>query len=107
MQNLIEAATHHATTVGMQIDTSKTKVTSALIPGAKRQTVLLDDESMEDVEKVRYLGSMVIGNGQGIEEVRSRANLARSAFPCLQYRLCSRRAISLRTKDRVYQTVMR
>ncbi len=46
--------------------------------------VLLDGESLEDVDKFKYLGSMFAANGQGTEEIRSRINLARSTFSRLQ-----------------------
>ncbi len=55
----------------------------------------------------KYLGSMFVANGQGTEEIRSRINLARSAVSRLQSLLWSRREISLRTKGRVYQAVVR
>ncbi len=60
-----------------------------------------------DVVKFKYLGPMFVANGQGTEEIRSRINLARSAFSRLQSCLWSRREISLRTKGRVYQAVLR
>ncbi len=72
-----------------------------------KQTVLLVGEPLEDVENFKYLGSMFVANGQGTEEIRSRINLARSAFFRLQFCLRSRREISLRTKGRVYQAVVR
>ncbi len=50
---------------------------------------------------------MFVANGQGTEEIRSRINLDRSVFSRLQSCLWSRREISLRTKGRVYQTVVR
>ncbi len=50
---------------------------------------------------------MSVANGQGIEEIRSRINLAQSAFSRLQSCLWSRREILLRTKERVYQAVVR
>ncbi len=53
---------------------------STLIPDEQRQAVLLDGESLEDGYKFKYLGSMFVANGQGTEEIRSRINLARSAF---------------------------
>ncbi len=40
------------------------KVMSALIPGEQRQTVLLQGEPLEDVDKFKYLGSMFVANGQ-------------------------------------------
>ncbi len=64
MPDLLEAVSHHATTVSMCINAPKTKVMSALIPGAQRQAVLLDGEPMEEVGKFKYLGSMFIANGQ-------------------------------------------
>ncbi len=95
-------------TSNMRISTSKTKVMSALIPGEQRQFVLLGGKPLEDVDKFKYLGSMLITNGQGTEEIRSRINLARSAFSFrLQSCLWPRREISLRTKTRVYQAVVR
>ncbi len=62
---------------------------------------------MEDVDKFKYLGSIFVANGQGTEGVRSRIKLARSAFSRLQSCLSSLREISLRTKGRVYQAVVR
>ncbi len=107
MPGLFKAVNRHAAAVGMRINASKTKVMSALIPGEQRQAVLLDGEPLEDVDKFKYLGSMFVANGQGTEDIRSRINLARSAFSRLQSCLWTRREISLRTKGRVYQAVGR
>ncbi len=41
---------------------------------------LLDGEPLEDIDKLKYLGSMVVSNGQGTEEISNRITLARSAF---------------------------
>ncbi len=49
-----------------------------------------------------HLGSMLVSNVQGTEQISSKINPARSAFPRLQ----SRREISLRTEGRVYKTVV-
>ncbi len=57
---------------------------SALIPGEQRQAVLLDGEPLEDVEKLKFVGSLFVANGQSTEEISSRINLARSASPRLQ-----------------------
>ncbi len=53
MLGLLEAINRHATAVGMRINTSKTEVMSALIPGEQRQAVLLDGEPLEDVDKFK------------------------------------------------------
>ncbi len=91
MQGLLDAVHRHAAVVGMRITASKTKVMSALIHG---EQCLLDGEPLEDVDKFKYLGSMFVANGQGTEEIRSRINLARSAFSRLQSCRWSRREIS-------------
>ncbi len=90
----------------MCINVLKTKVMSALIPGEQRQAVLLDGKPLEDIGKFKYLGAMFVANGQCNEEIRSRINLARSAFSRLQSCLWSRREISLRIKGTVYQAVV-
>ncbi len=41
--------------------------------------------------KFKSLGTMSVANGQGTEEIRSRIDLARSAFSRLLFCLCSRR----------------
>ncbi len=62
---------------------------------------------MGDIGKFKSLGMTFVANGQNTEEIRSRIVIARSAFSCLQSCIWSRREISLRTKGRVYQAVMR
>ncbi len=106
-QCLLEAVNHHAAAVGMRINASKTKMMSALIRGEQRHAVLLDGGPLEDVEKFKYLGWMFVANGQDTAEIRGRINLARSAFSRLQSCFWSRREISLRTKNRVCQAVVR
>ncbi len=62
---------------------------------------------MDDVDEFKYLGSMFVGNRQGTNEIRSRINLACSAFSRLPSCLWSRREIPLLTKDKIYQAVVR
>ncbi len=71
MQGLLEAVNCHAAAVGMRINASKTNVLSALIPGEQRQAVLLDGEHLGDVDKFKYLGSMIVANGQGTGEIEA------------------------------------
>ncbi len=87
MQGLFEAVNGHVAAVGMRIDVPKTKVMSALIPGEQHQVVLLDYGPLEEVDQFKHFGSMFVKH----EEIRSRINLARSAFSRLQSCLWSRR----------------
>ncbi len=49
---------------GMRISASMTKVMWALITGEQRQAVSLDGEPPKSVNKLKYLDSMFIANGQ-------------------------------------------
>ncbi len=73
---------------------------SALIPDEQRQVAL------PDIDKFEYIDSMFVANGHGTEEIKSRINLFRSAFSRLQYKIWSRREMSLRTKGRVHRALM-
>ncbi len=53
---MLEAVNHHAAVVGMRTNASKTKVISLLIPGERRQAVLLDGEPLEDADRFIYPG---------------------------------------------------
>ncbi len=43
---------------------SKTKVMSVLSPGEQRQALLLDGEPLEDVDKFKYLGSIIVATAR-------------------------------------------
>ncbi len=49
--------------------------------------VLLDGDPPGDVETLKYLGSMFVASDQGVNNSRSMANLAHSAFSRLQFGL--------------------
>ncbi len=89
MQGQLEAGNHHAATIGDRINASKANAMAAHIPGEQHQAFLLNGKPMADVDKFKYLGSMLTANGQGMEDIRSRMNLTHSAVPCLQSSLWS------------------
>ncbi len=62
------------------------KAMSALIPSRQRKAVLLDNKPLEDVDKLEYIRSIFVANGQGTEEIRTCINFARSASSRLQPR---------------------
>ncbi len=80
---------------------------SALIPGEQRQDVLLHCAPMEDIDKCMDFGSIFFTNGQVAQDITSRINLARPAFPRLQLGIWSWREMALRTMHRDYQAVVR
>ncbi len=62
---------------------------SALIPGEQRQDVLLHGAPMEDIDKCMDFGSIFFTNGQVTEDITSRINLARPAFPLYLVLACN------------------
>ncbi len=77
MQGLLEAVNRHAAAVGMRSNAPKTKVMSALIPGEQLHAVLPDDEPVQNGDKFKYFGSLLIENDQGTREIS--VNLSRCA----------------------------
>ncbi len=71
MQGLFEAVNRHATALDMRINASNTKMMSTLIPGEQRQPGLIVGEPLEDVDIFKYLGSVIVANGKGTEEINS------------------------------------
>ncbi len=63
MQDPREAGNNHTEVVDMRINAPKTKVMS----GEQRPAVMPNGESLEEVEKLKYLGSVNVANGQGTD----------------------------------------
>ncbi len=59
------------------------------------------------VESFKYLGSSFTATDQAKDEISDRSGLARSAFTRLKSALWSRQEISLKTKGRIYETLIR
>ncbi len=62
---------------------------------------------MEEVESFKHLGSSFTATGQAKDEISGRIGLARNAFTRLNATLWSRREISLKTKGRIYEALVR
>ncbi len=75
-------------------------------PGTQH-TINLGGVPLEEVESFRYLGSSFTATGQAKDEISGRIGLARSAFARLKSALWSRREISLKTKGRIYEALIR
>ncbi len=69
MQGLFEAANRHGVAVSMHNTATKTKVMLALIPGE----LSLDDELLENVDKFKYAGLMLVAKARASN--RSEAGL--------------------------------
>ncbi len=79
MQGLLETVNCHAAAVGKRNYSPTAKMILTLIPVEHRQTVLFDGEPLEDVDKFRCIGFLLVTTRQGPEEIRRRIYPVRSA----------------------------
>ncbi len=93
--------------VGLRINASKTKVMSTQPRPGTQHTIHLGSVLLEEVESFKYLGSSFTTTGKAKDEMSRRLGLARRAFACRDYALWSRREISLKTKVRIYEALIR
>ncbi len=75
----------------MHINAPQTKLVPALIPGGEHQAVLLEGESLEEVDRFKYLGPMFIANDQATKVIWTKILIASSALSNLQHCPWSRR----------------
>ena len=86
---------------GLQINTGKTEVMR--VNNKQQDPLQLHQESMKEVEKFVYLGSVVSKDGGSDEDIKSRINKARHAFNTLRT-IWKTTALSLRNKIRIFNT---
>jgi hypothetical protein len=106
MQRVLDRLNEHAATVGLRINTSKTKFfsTSMDLPA---QPLCVGGEPLEQVTTFKYLGSIILPNGQAKNEINHRIDCARLTFIQLSRVLWRRTDISVRTKMRVFNASVR
>ena len=106
LQPVLSRIDHFAKALGLEINTSKTKIfsTSNTTP---LQDVHVNGEIVQCVTSFKYLGSTLLPNGQAKDEVRLRIDNARKAFLQLRRTLWARSEISLRTKLRIFRAAIR
>jgi len=91
-----------ATTFGLQINWSKTKILHVL-SSISSSTIQLADGHVEAVDAFVYLGCLIDSSGSSRGEVLRRLGLARSCVNMLKRRIW-KSSIRLKTKLRLYQT---
>jgi len=91
-----------ASTFGLQINWSKTKILQVL-SSSSSSTVQVADGHVEVVDAFVYLGCMIDSSGSSRGEVLRRIGLARSCMNMLERRIW-KSSIRLETKLRLYQT---
>jgi hypothetical protein len=106
LKTAVDRVNQFAAMVGLEINISKTKAFSTCTTDVG-VPLRLGEDTIETVDKFKYLGSLILPNGQAKDEVKARIDNARKAFLQLKNALWRRTEISLRTKVRVYQAAIR
>jgi hypothetical protein len=104
LQTMLDRIMEFGARVGLAINAAKTKV---LVSGAAPPAILANGAALEVVESFRYLGCLITGDGDCSPEIRSRIGRAWDAFECLNKDVWRSRAMGLRVKLLVYDSVVR
>ena len=101
LQNLLTTVNDKGKLYGMEINVKKTK---SIVASKKQETpkvsINLDGTTIEQVEKMVYLGSITAEDGKSEVEIKRRIEIARNAFNNMKSVLSSRN-ISLNTRMRL------
>ena len=101
MQNKTTSLASHASQVGLQIHSNKTKILK--INASSREAVKLGDSNLEEVETFTYLGSVINQQGGTDADVKTRIGKARAAFIALK-NIWRSNLITSRTKIRLFNS---
>ena len=101
LQNLVTAVNDKEKPYGMEMNVMKTK--TMLITRSKQTSkikISIEGKPIEQVEKMVYLGHIIIKTGKSDTEIKRRIAIAKSAFTSL-YKVLTSREVSLDTRMRL------
>ena len=101
MQEKTERLCQYARSIGLQINTNKTKVLR--INNKETNPIKIRGKDVEDVDTFTYLGAIVYKQGGSTEDIKHRLSLARNAFTMLNP-LWKSTIYSKTTKIRVFNS---
>uniref|UniRef100_A0A8D8UAM4 Craniofacial development protein 2 n=1 Tax=Cacopsylla melanoneura TaxID=428564 RepID=A0A8D8UAM4_9HEMI len=90
LQRMVENIKEAGKKYGMKINAGKTKVMK-IGREEERMNVVLEGQTLEQVEHFRYLGGMIYSNGSCTKEIRSRISMGKTAFVKVNDILTARR----------------
>ena len=99
MQEKTSKIAEKSAQVGLNINVAKTKIMK-LNPKCNR-VVKIGNESIEEVDKFTYLGSVVTPSGGTEEDVNARINKARTAFSQLN-KIWDSKILRQKTKIKIF-----
>src|SRR6478609_5379878 len=80
LQSLMDSLNTTAKHCDMKIDIKKTKAMVVLRSGGERVNITVDGQSVEQVSKFSYLGSLISEDGRYLDVVKTRIGMAKDAF---------------------------
>ena len=107
LQSVVSRLNEIAMSVGMSINSGKTKLFSSCIPVQEKAPLGINGHQLEEVDSFKYLGARLLPSGQSKDDIVSRIDAARWVFAILRKRLWTRRDISIATKICVYRASIR
>lgn len=85
LQRMVTRLDKESRKYGMKINIDKTKIMMIEKEKSNRQIrIKIGDKFLEQVEKFKYLGTIISSDGRDAEETRTRIGMARSAFNNLE-----------------------
>src|SRR6478609_1002243 len=98
MDSLNKTAKHY----DMKINIKKTKAMVVLRNGEEKVNITVEGQSVKQVSKFRYLGSLISEYGRCLDDVKTRIGMAKDAFN--QRKEVLTRSISVDVRKRMVKT---
>src|SRR6478609_6456300 len=80
LQSLMDSLNTTAKHYDMKINIKKTKAMVVSRNGGERVNITVEGQSVEQVSKFRYLGSLISEDGRCLDDVKTRIGMAKDAF---------------------------
>src|SRR6476469_4375136 len=80
LQSLMDSLSTTAKHYDMKINIRKTKAMVVSRNGGERVNITVEGQSVEQVSKFRYLGSLISEDGRCLDDVKTRIGMAKDAF---------------------------
>jgi len=99
LQRMLDRLGETCKVYGMEMNVKKTKVMVVCKTGKMKCCVTIDDKTVEQVERFKYLGSWITEDGRCEEEIKARIGMAKAAF--WQNKEIMRRNVRFCTKKKI------
>ena len=106
LQNLLNGISTSYGRAGLVVNTRKTEILQIPChPDDTRHVFHIDGAPLSNITKFTYLGSMLSGSHDLMDDIQRRVNLASAAFGRLSHRVFLNRDLTTKTKMMVYNAI--